>query len=89
MGAAYKEVLMQSDPRITTPAVSTNENMLHTLGRKVSAGRELTLAEDLMARTAAARFLRGNYGPGPAEMQVSRLELPESVKGLLASYAGV
>ena len=54
---------MQSDPRITTPAVSTNENMLHTLGRKVSAGRELTLAEDLMARTAAARYLRGNYGP--------------------------
>lgn len=80
---------MQSDPRITAPTVSANENMLHTLGRKISAGRELTLAEDLMARTAAARFLRGNYGPGPAEMQVSRLELPESVKGLLASYAGV
>ena len=41
-----------------------------------------------MARSASARYLRGNYGPGPAEMEVSRPELPESIKGLLASYAG-
>ncbi len=79
---------MQDDPRITTHTISANENMLRTLGRKMSSGLELTLAEDLMARTAAARYQRGNYGPGPAEMQVSRLELPESVKGLLASFAG-
>lgn len=79
---------MQSDSRLTVPSVSGNENMLHTLGRKLRGGGQLTLAEELMARSASARFLRGNYGPGPAEMQVSRPELPESVKGLLASYAG-
>lgn len=80
---------MQSDPRITVPVVNGNENMLKTLGRKLSIGQELTLAEDLMARTAAARYLRGNYGPSPAEMEVSRPELPESVKGLLVSHAGI
>lgn len=74
---------------ITVEPISPTENMLNALGRKIGAGRELTLAEDLMARTATARLTKDNYGPGPAEMEVKRLELPENVKGVLASYAGV
>ncbi|MDE5833648.1 MAG: hypothetical protein K2H64_11865 [Desulfovibrio sp.] len=64
------------------------ENVLRALGRKVGSGSELTLAESLMAMTATAKSTADNYGPGPAEMQLKRPELPETVKGVLASYTG-
>ncbi|MBD5607464.1 MAG: hypothetical protein HDQ93_01260 [Desulfovibrio sp.] len=64
------------------------ENVLRALGRKVGSGSELTLAESLMAMTATAQSTADNYGPGPAEMQLKRPELPETVKGVLANYAG-
>lgn len=67
---------------------SANENVLRALGRKIGSGRELTMAESLMAMTATARATSDTYGPGPAEMQVSKPELPETVKGVLANYTG-
>lgn len=67
--------------------ISANENVLFALGRKVGAGSELTLAENCMALGAAAQVTKNNYGPGPAEMEVKQLELPESVKGILAEYS--
>ena len=67
---------------------SATENVLTHLGRKVSAGSELTLAENLMAMTAAAQKTQNTYGPGPAEMTLSKPELPETVKGVLAHYTG-
>lgn len=67
---------------------STTENVLNQLGRKISVGSELTMAERLMAMTAAARVTTNNYGPGPAEMVLQKPELPETVKGILASYVG-
>jgi hypothetical protein len=68
--------------------ISATEIVLSTLGNKYISGRELTLAERLMALSASAQILAGEYGPGPAEMVVTPPELPESVKGLLANYAG-
>lgn len=65
---------------------SANENVLRSLGRKIGHGSELSLAERLMAMTATARATADSYGPGPAEMQVQRPELPETVKGVLANY---
>ena len=47
------------------------------------------MMEDFMAMTASAKELRQDYGPTPADMQLERPELPETVKGVLANYAGV
>lgn len=69
-------------------AISANEAVLQNLGRKMGAGNELTLSERLMAMTATARATADNYGPGPAEMTLSKPELPETVKGVLANYVG-
>lgn len=68
--------------------VDRTEMVLHTLGRKIGSGSELTMAERLMAMTAAAQVTVNNYGPGPADMVLQKPQLPETVKGILASYIG-
>lgn len=68
--------------------VSRTEMVLHSLGRKIGSGAELTMPERLMAMTAAAQVTVNNYGPGPADMVVQKPQLPETVKGILASYIG-
>lgn len=66
--------------------VSATESVLTTIGRKIASGSDLTMAERLMAMTATAQKTTNYYGPGPAEMTVQKPELPETVKGILASY---
>lgn len=68
--------------------VSSTEMVLHSLGRKVASGSDLTLSERLMAMTATAQKTTSYYGPSPAEMTLQKPELPETVKGILASYVG-
>lgn len=65
------------------------ENVLGILGRKMSSGRELSLAENLMAMTATSAVTADRYGPGPEAMQLNKPELPEVVKGVLANYSGI
>lgn len=60
--------------------------VLQSLGRKIGAGATLTMAENLMAMTATAQSTSNRYGPGPENMTLQRPELPETVKGVLASY---
>lgn len=67
---------------------SATENVLTHLGRKIASGSDLTMAERLMSMTATAQVTANNYGPGPAEMNLPKPELPETVKGVLASYVG-
>ncbi|HJA79532.1 hypothetical protein [uncultured Desulfovibrio sp.] len=76
-------------PELTTPVVDANQAILGFLGRKLDNGQELTGIENLMAMTASAKELRQDYGPTPADMQLEKPELPETVKGVLANYAGV
>lgn len=64
----------------------SHERTLTNLGMKLSAGAELRLPERLMAMTAAGSATREYYGPGPARMELSAPELPETVKGVLTSY---
>ena len=68
--------------------VSNGERMLHTLGTKFASGKELTMSERLIAMTAATHLKADYYGPGPADMRVSGMDLPENIKGMLISYAG-
>lgn len=71
-----------------TPAqpVNTTDNVLTMLGQKLSQGHTLTLSERLMAMTATAATTADRYGPGPADMVLTPPDLPETVKGVLASY---
>ncbi|MBQ4566675.1 MAG: hypothetical protein IJA79_00940 [Desulfovibrio sp.] len=62
------------------------ERVLTNLGTQISSGRELTIGQRLMAMTATAQTTSDYYGPGPAEMEVKPVELPETVKGALARY---
>ena len=75
-------------PVVYTPAqpVDIKDNVLTILGTKLGHGHELTLSERLMAMTATSASVADRYGPGPADMQVAKPELPEMVKGVLASY---
>lgn len=69
-----------------TQPVDRTEGVLTQLGRKIGSGMELTMAERLMAMTATAQVTAHNYGPGPEDMVLQKPELPETVKGVLASY---
>jgi hypothetical protein len=68
--------------------VSGSEILLGSLGRKLSHGGELNNPEQLMAVSNAAKMTAGYYGPTPEEFTITKPELPESVKGVLADYAG-
>ncbi|MCR5562523.1 MAG: hypothetical protein K6F46_04005 [Desulfovibrio sp.] len=68
--------------------VSGSEILLGNLGRKLSHGGELNNSEQLMAISNAAKQTAGYYGPTPEEFTVRQPGLPESVKGVLADYAG-
>ncbi|MFT4301957.1 MAG: hypothetical protein QM579_09400 [Desulfovibrio sp.] len=68
--------------------LSISESVLSTLGRKVASGQNLTMTECLMVLSASGAIIASEYGPGPAEMSVKVPQLPETVKGLLANYAG-
>lgn len=69
--------------------ISSTEQVLNMLGRKLGNGQELSMTESLMAMSAAARSKADVYGPSPATMQLQRPSLPEDVKGLLANYTSV
>lgn len=71
---------------LTIEPISNPDIVLSSLGRKMGSGAELTMAERLMASTATAQVTSNNYGPGPADMVLQKPELPETVKGVLASY---
>ncbi|MDE7241947.1 hypothetical protein [Desulfovibrio sp.] len=77
-------------PVVYTPVhpIDITDNVLTMLGQKLGHGHELTLSERLIAMTATAATTSDRYGPGPADMVVSKPELPETVKGVLASYIG-
>lgn len=68
--------------------VNRTEMVLNQLGRKIRTGAELTMAERLMSMTATAQVTANNYGPGPEDMVLQKPQLPETVKGILASYVG-
>lgn len=77
-------------PSMTIPQpIDGAETVLYSLGSKLSAGRELVNVENIMAMSTAASVSKRQFGPGPDEMQVSRPELPEQVKGVLAQYTKI
>lgn len=69
---------------IVEPA-SSSEIVLRSLSQKTAVGSTLTGAEVLMGMSAAVLQNGSKFGPSPAEMTVPAAEMPESLKGALAS----
>lgn len=76
---------MDSNMKLVEP-LSSSELVMRDLGRRYSQGVTLSLAEQNMAMMASAALLADRYGPSPATMKLKGMDLPETVKGALASY---
>ena len=57
------------------------------LADKVGRGIKLTGAEQNVVMSNAAQIYSSSFGPMPAEMRLSPVQLPENVKGILASFS--
>ncbi|MDR1855547.1 MAG: hypothetical protein LBR22_00065 [Desulfovibrio sp.] len=69
--------------------ISNPDIVMSALATKLDTGQDLTLAETLMASTMTAKIATEKMGPTPADMVLKKPDLPETVKGALASYRGV
>ena len=57
------------------------------LADKVQRGIRLTDTEQNIAMANAAQIYSSSFGPTPAEMRLTPMQLPENVKGILASFS--
>lgn len=74
--------------RITIPEpLSGAQIVMQDLGRLQNSGIPLTLTEQTMAMSAYAALDADRFGPGPANMKLAPMSLPENIKGAIANYA--
>jgi len=73
---------MISPTSATGPAIT-----MSVLADKASQGFRLTHPEQLIVMTNAAQIFSSSFGPMPADMRIRAVQLPENVKGVLASFA--
>ena len=57
------------------------------LADKVGRGIRLTDAEQNVVMSNAAQIYSSSFGPMPADMRLSPMQLPENVKGILTSFS--
>jgi hypothetical protein len=74
---------------VSAHGLSSVDVVLDMLGQKMGSGQQLTNSEMMMAMSQVAKQRFDSFGPSPANMQLKRVELPEDVKGVIASYTGV
>ena len=80
--------MVNPQPLPTVGVVSGTTMLLSDLGNKMSRGLELNNLERTMA-ISAANVAEGNkFGPGPADMEVHKIPLPENVNGAIADAMG-
>ena len=71
-----------------TPTSSTGAAIImSSLGDKASRGVRLTYAEEGIVMFNTAQIFSSTFGPGPADMRLNPVQLPENVKGILASFS--
>jgi len=61
--------------------------VMSTLADKMGRGIQLTNAEQNLVMVNAANIFSSSFGPMPSEMRFSPMQLPENVKGILASFS--
>ena len=57
------------------------------LADKVGRGIRLTDAEQNVVMSNATQIYSSSFGPMPADMRLSPMQLPENVKGVLTSFS--
>jgi hypothetical protein len=57
------------------------------LADKMGRGLQLTNTEQNIAMSNAAQIFSSSFGPMPADMRLRPMQLPENVKGILASFS--
>ena len=71
-----------------TPMSSTGAAItMSSLADKMSRGIRLTNAEQNIVMSNAAQIFSSSFGPMPADMRLTPMQLPENVKGILASFS--
>ena len=80
--------MIDKTPLPTVHPINGNTILLSDLGHKVAHGGELSNRERTMAISAATSLERNKFGPGPGEMELGRIPLPENVSGAIADAMG-
>ena len=57
------------------------------LADKADRGSRLTNAEQNLVMTNSAQIYASSFGPMPSDMRLLPMQLPENVKGILASFS--
>ena len=60
---------------------------MSSLADKMSRGIRLTNAEQNIAMSNASQIYSSMFGPMPSDMRLIPMQLPENVKGILASFS--
>ena len=72
---------------ITPSSPSGAAITMAVLADKVGRGSRLTHAEQNIASSNAAQIYSSMFGPMPSDMRLLPMQLPENVKGILASFS--
>jgi len=72
---------------ITPMSPSGASITMSSLADKMSRGIRLTNAEQNIVMSNAAQIFSSSFGPMPADMRLTPMQLPENVKGILASFS--
>jgi hypothetical protein len=60
---------------------------MELLADKAKRGGRMTDAELSIVMSTASRIYASSFGPMPADMRLMPMQLPENVKGILASFS--
>ena len=71
-----------------TPSSPTGAAItMSVLADKMSRGMQLTNAEQNIVMVNSAQIYASTFGPMPSDMRYTPMQLPENVKGVLASFS--
>jgi len=71
-----------------TPMSATGPSItMSVLADKAARGMRLTEPENIIVMSNAAQIFSSSFGPMPADMRLRPVQLPENVKGILASFS--
>ncbi|MDR0239252.1 MAG: hypothetical protein LBI88_03340 [Deltaproteobacteria bacterium] len=72
---------------ITPNAPTGGAINMDLLADKMRRGSRFTDAEQSIVMSTASQIYASALGPGPADMRLTPVQLPENVKGILARFS--
>ena len=77
--------MVNSHPLPTVSTIKGADLVMSNLGTLVATGHELSRTERNIAVGTTQLLHENQYGPGPAEMTLGQIPLPEETRGALAN----